>query len=161
MNDRYNAITLAKTAISDATSLIKSSISPILSAQAGEYMRKATENRYSSIIVSPKLSFKYGVPDGSSALSPRDTDYMSEGTRDAAYLSLRLALIGYIYNKELPPLVFDEAFSRLDDRRLASMFRIVNEYTSKGAQAIIFTSQKRDAEIIRDIADANLIKIGY
>ena len=161
LNDRYKAITLAKTAVSDASSLIKSNISPILSAQAGEYMRKATENRYSSIIVSPKLSFKYGVADGSSAISPRDTDYMSEGTRDAAYLSLRLALIGYIYKKELPPLVFDEAFSRLDDRRLASMFRIINEYTSKGAQAIIFTSLKRDADIIEDITGANLIKMGY
>ena len=161
LNEKYQAILRAETAVSDATTLIKSNISPVLSAQAGEYMRKATDNKYSSIIVSPKLSFRFGVSDGTSVISPRDTDYMSEGTIDAAYLSLRLALIGYIYKKELPPLVLDEAFSRLDDRRLASMFRIISEYTSKGAQAIIFTSLKRDGEIIKDVAPAKLIKTGY
>ena len=72
---------------------------------------------------------------------------MSAGTSDAAYVSLRLALSELIANGgEIPPIVFDESFCRLDDDRLLNMLRLVE---AENVQAIILTSNARENELLK------------
>ena|GEM_PF-1240366 len=160
-NETYKLYAAAESAgdsLRSAAFDLRNEVSPRLSLQAGEYMSSVTAGRYSGLSVSPELGIKFGSSDGSS-FSARESDYMSEGTKDVAYLSLRLALIGYLYRKELPPLVFDEAFSRLDDTRLAAMFKLIDVYTGENSQAFIFTSQTRDKQLLSDITDFIYIKL--
>ncbi len=161
LTKRHTMLTLALQSISKASADLRASISPKLSMRAGEYMRTATDDKYASLIISPAYTVKYGINAGGDSFASKDEDYMSEGTRDIAYVSLRLALVGLIYKKELPTLVFDEAFARLDDNRLESMSSIIGKYAEESAQVFVLTSQKRDAEIISKTAKVTHIKIGY
>ena len=47
----------------------------------------------------------------------RIQDSYSKGTRDAMTLALRLALGDSLYEGELPPMIFDDPYSSLDDTR--------------------------------------------
>ena len=51
------------------------------------------------------------------------------------------------------PIIFDEAFARLDDERLLNMLKIAEKYTENSAQAIILTSQKREAVIMKKVSN--------
>ena len=85
-------------------------------------------------------------------VSTRSIDCVSSGTQDAAYVSLRLALADMFgKNGTRLPVVFDEAFSRLDDKRLRRMLRVVQKYAENGAQAIVLTSNKREADVVREM----------
>ena len=72
---------------------------------------------------------------------------MSAGTSDIAYVSLRLALSELIANgKNMPPVIFDESFSRLDDERLTIMLRLIEK---ENTQIVILSSNRREAEIMK------------
>ena len=156
---KHAALELACKTLEKASESLRADVSPRLSMQASELMRKATYDKYGGLTVTSDLGVKYGTSVGGVSYSSHEADYMSEGTKDVAYLSLRLALVGFMYKKELPPLIFDESFSRLDDKRLEGMFRIISEYVSKSGQAFIFTSQGREARIMENVSPVNHIML--
>lgn len=158
---RHGMLLLALQTIGTASADLRAGTSPKLSMHAGEFMRVSTNDKYGSLNISPTLNVKYGMEQGGVSYVSRDDDYMSEGTRDIAYVSLRLALVGFLYKKELPPLVFDEAFARLDDKRLEGISAVIKKYAEESAQVFVLTSQKRDAEIIGRSAEISHIKMGY
>ncbi|MDY2907485.1 MAG: hypothetical protein SOT56_09990, partial [Eubacteriales bacterium] len=58
----------------------------------------------------------------------------------------------------LPPMFFDESFSRIDDTRLAAMLKILS---ASGAQTVIFTSLDREKEIAdRESIDCGYVRLG-
>ena len=161
LNSRYEALSLACDTLAKASENLRAEVSPKLSMQASEYMRRATSEKYGSISIGSDLSIRYGESSAGLSYASRESDYMSEGTKDLAYVSLRLALVSFLFKKELPPLVFDEAFARLDDKRLSGVFALVRDYAENAGQVFIFTSQKRDAEIMRKSGNIKYIRIGY
>jgi uncharacterized protein YhaN len=70
-------------------------------------------------------------------------------------LCLRLALCEYLY-KEKPVLVFDDAFSKLDDTRLKKALGLM-EKLSKEYQIIILSCVDREKEAL--LGKANLISM--
>jgi len=160
LSKKHDAYLLANTMLDKASVILRNSIAPKLSMQASTLMRRATSGKYENIGVSNDLSMQYGVSELSSGYVTREMDYMSAGTKDLAYVALRIALINLLYSKTSPFLVFDESFSRVDDERFKNMLSIVNEYTASGAQVFILTSQKRDS-IIADEAkiSSNIIRL--
>ncbi len=160
LTKRHAVLTLAQSTLGKAGDDLRTGISPKLSMHAAEFMRVATNDKYRGLNISQNLAVKYGMESGGVSFVSRDEDYMSEGTRDLAYLSLRLALVGFLYKKELPPLVFDEAFSRLDDLRLAGITAVIGKYAEESGQVFVLTSQKRDAAIMSCTANISHIKIG-
>lgn len=143
----HDALRLACDSIDAAAENLRSSVAPKLSMQASTLMRKGTNGKYETIGVNNQLEMQYGASNGV-GYTTRDIDFMSSGTRDLAYISLRLALIGLLYQNSCPPLFFDESFARLDDDRLACMFGLLREYAGEGSQIFLFTSQHRDAQIL-------------
>ena len=91
----------------------------------------------------------------------KSIDYVSSGTKDVAYVSLRLALAEmFSRTGQRLPVVFDEAFARLDDDRLTRMLGIAEAYAKDGGQAVILTSHKREGNIVEKLmpsADFNRI----
>lgn len=151
---RCDAIMTAYDALQRASEKLRGGISPKLSADAGVLMNEATNGRYRDISVDTDMSMTYSLPDEGNAHS---IGFMSAGTADLAYISLRIALSKLICNDGKPPLIFDESFARLDDRRLANVMRILAAYSLEGGQTIILTSQKRDALLMKDAAPFNHI----
>lgn len=147
--ERYNACILAMETLSKAKESVRSSVVPRIRDGAKGYMSRITNGKYTEIGVDGGFSMTVDA-DG----AYRELEYMSEGTSDSAYLSLRLALIDVLYRKTLPPLVFDEAFARLDDERTVSAMKLLSENNSsvEFPQALIFTCQKREGIIAERIA---------
>lgn len=139
---RLKALYLAHDRLMLASEDLRSSVSPRISGRASELMGELTDDRYNGIGVGSDLAMEYRGGDGFN----HSIDYMSCGTKDVAYVSLRFALMELLYRGETPPMIFDESFSRLDDERLSAMLSLISRTASEGTQIILFTSQRRDAE---------------
>ncbi|MBQ4560951.1 MAG: AAA family ATPase [Clostridia bacterium] len=140
---KLNAYIMAHEKLCEASEALRSGVSPRLAETAGNLLSRMTDGRYCSIGVTKELDMKYEAQGQN-----RDLEYMSAGTRDLAYYALRLSLIRLLYKKQLPPVIFDESFARLDDRRMDNFFSVVAD---ENMQSLIFTSQTRDARRMADL----------
>ena len=67
-------------------------------------------------------------------------DVLSRGTREAIYISLRLALASSFARRgALLPLVFDDVLVNLDKRRAEAAARVFREFAVDGKQILMFT----------------------
>lgn len=78
--------------------------------------------------------------------------FLSHGSMEQLYLSLRLAMADLIYKDGTVPLILDEAFSSYDEERLKRVLAYLQKCTDR-YQIFIFTSHKREAEILKENAD--------
>ena len=90
----------------------------------------------------------------------RHIDYMSCGTQDMAYMSLRLALADTVSAKEPLCVVLDEASAHLDDGRARNLMRLLAARSQEGVQHILFTCHGRERELLTsDALPFNYIKL--
>jgi len=153
---RADALTLAHEKLSQAASCLRGSISPKLSEYAGNYLERLTDGKYATLNVDSDLGMTYADNTGHLA---QKLNHMSAGTGDLAYISLRLALIRLLYRNIRPALIFDESFSRLDDDRLACALNVLFTASGDGTQSVVFTSHKRDADIMDNIGEYDYVKL--
>lgn len=71
---------------------------------------------------------------------------LSRGTLEQIYLALRLAAGSIFMRNEELPIFLDEAFAMYDDVRLAETLKAL---AKTGRQILIFTCQKREAELLQ------------
>ena len=65
-------------------------------------------------------------------------EYLSRGTKDQAYLSLRLAVASLITEKESLPVILDDSLSQYDDKRFALALKFLKDY-GENSQIALFT----------------------
>ena len=133
--DDYKAYALAYEKLAEASAALRSSISPTLANDAGEFMKGFSDGKYDSLGISNKLEITYS---GGGMTHTADT--MSSGTQDIAYVSLRLALIKMLFPKKAPAF-FDDTFARVDDTRAR---HISETLASLDMQTVVFTCHKRE-----------------
>ncbi len=143
---RHDAYTLAEEALAAAGVSLRTGLSPKLNSSACEMLSKMTDGKYDRLGVDNGLNLSCRI-DGIT----RETDYLSSGTRDLTYISLRLALMELLYRSEIPPMFFDETFARVDDGRLTSVLELFDELAENGRQILLFTCQKRESELAKNI----------
>ena len=137
----YDALVLAMKVIEDSSVAMRGSLTPIVSKIASEYMERMSDGKYNTLRTTSRLDVKLDK-DGFAI----NSELLSAGTKDTAYIALRIALIMQIYVNERPPIIFDESFCQLDDRRLAKSIELLNSLAEDGIQTILFTSHKREIE---------------
>ena len=98
-------------------------------------MGEITDGKYDSLGISNKLEITY---NGGGMTHSADT--LSSGTQDAAYVSLRLALVKMLFPQGVPAF-FDDTFARTDDTRAERIIKALSEY---GGQTVVFTCHKRE-----------------
>lgn len=152
----YNALCLAHETLEQAASSLRNSLAPALSQTASHYMGIATEGKYTTIGVGDHLALEYRASEPGA--TNHSTGYLSAGTQDLAYISLRLALIRHLY-AVAPTVVFDETFARLDEHRMRAMMRILSQCAMDGMQVILLTSQAREARILSQITGFAYVQI--
>jgi len=151
---RHDAYLLAIQKLTEASVLLRSRITPALAGQASEFLSHTTEGKYQSVGVADDFSLSYS--DGNAT---RSTDFLSCGTKDLAYLGLRLGLSKALFKDEEIPMVFDESFARLDDRRLATVFTYLADFAAKGGQILLMTSGRRERKYADAIGNCNVIQL--
>ncbi|MBP3370178.1 MAG: AAA family ATPase [Clostridia bacterium] len=139
----YDALTLAMESIESAADAMRGSVTPVISRQASELMDKLSGGKYPVLRTTSALGVSLDK-DGYAVKS----DLLSSGTRDTAYLSLRLALFMRIFEGELPPLIFDESLCQLDDTRAGRMLALLGRLSDEGIQTLLFTSHSRENRIL-------------
>jgi hypothetical protein len=145
---RHNALKLAIDTLVYSCNELKNSIAPRLSESAGNMFRVLMEGEYEDLIADRFLGLEITEEN-----AKRKLEFFSAGTRDAAYLCMRIALLELLFDDEMPPLICDESFSNIDSRRLESLLKVITA-TSRKTQVFIFTCHEREANAFKNISDA-------
>ncbi len=142
LTDKYNGITTAVEMITRAGENLRASLLPRIVGEAGVLLGAFTGGKYTGIGVDRNFALSY-APGGYT----RESDYMSAGTRDAAYLSLRSALMKVLFPDDAPMAVYDESFARIDEARLSRLLNILSAAGEEGMQSLVFTCRSIEGHI--------------
>lgn len=138
---QYAALALAIETLGRADAELQSRFSPQLAQKAADYMDYLTNGRYDELVLARDLSAKARSADDP---TPRDTAYLSAGTADLLYLSVRLALCELTCPTDDPcPLVLDDTLVNFDDARAGRAMALFREI-AQHRQVILFTCHGRD-----------------
>lgn len=131
---------------------LRKSYSGELEARTAEIFSLITDKKYTSVNVSK--SFDLGVTS-KEAFGLKDSAYLSAGTEDQLYLSLRLA-IAELMTEQVGslPLFMDDPLAQYDDKRMIHTVEFLSQY-AKDRQLILFTCHNQ----IADAAGANKVNI--
>lgn len=141
---QYAALALAIETLGRADAELQSRFSPQLAQKAADYMDYLTGGRYDELVLARDLSAKARSADDP---TPRDTAYLSAGTADLLYLSVRLALCELTCPTDDPcPLVLDDTLVNFDDARAARARALFHEI-AQHRQVILFTCHERDCPV--------------
>ena len=141
---RLAALNLALEALDEAVDSLHKGVTPKLCEVASTYFEKLTDGTYRRLYPAADLSLMLDSDKG-----PLPLSHFSAGCQDAAHLSLRLALLETVTSKKLP-LLFDEAFARLDDTRTKALLEQLCRHAEDGGQCLLFTCHQREAELLSD-----------
>lgn len=138
---QYAALALAIETLGRADAELQSRFSPQLAQKAADYMDYLTDGRYDELVLARDLSAKARSADDP---MPRNTAYLSAGTADLLYLSVRLALCELTCPTDDPcPLVLDDTLVNFDDARAGRAMALFREI-AQHRQVILFTCHERD-----------------
>ncbi len=139
MRAKHKALVLAIDALEKASEGMKSEAAPKIASETSSLFGAITEGKYRALYADSDMNLSFLSKDDADV---RDAGYLSTGTLDAAYISLRVALCKFLY-KEKPTLVFDDAFSHMDNERLEKTLSFVEDL-SKEFQIIILSCHDRE-----------------
>ena len=153
--EALSALELAKSALLTAETELRQDIAPALCRAAGGLFRDlcGEGTGHDRLYMDADFSVMLDADGTRHPLS-----CFSAGCRDAAYLSLRVALTGLI-TKEPVPLLLDEPAARLDDRRTAALLRALANLTGNGGQCLLFTCHRREAALLAPLAPFERIEL--
>ena len=112
-----------------------------------EIFSRLTNNRYSAVNVSKELDI---TVEKNGIFGTREIGYLSRGTTDQAYLSLRLAIAELICEDEKLPVLLDDVLSQYDDERTLEALKFLKEY-SENSQIVLFTCHNSITETAKSL----------
>jgi uncharacterized protein YhaN len=113
--------------------------------EASKYLRRLTDDGYRRVWT-PVGNNTLNVDDASGR--PLATELLSQGTREAVFLSLRLALVaGYARRGATLPLVLDDVLVNLDNQRALAAARVIMDFAQAGHQVLLFTCHEHIADL--------------
>lgn len=142
----YETLELATSALADAAETMSGNITPVLGRRAGEMMSIISAGRYETL--SAGTDYTPSLLDADRFTVGAES--LSAGTRDAAYLSLRIALVAQLFEGELPPLMLDDALCQIDDTRTARILSLLSKLCEEQFQCLLFTCHTREARICEE-----------
>ncbi len=145
---RHKAYYVALKSIENASDNLREEISPRLGEYATKLMETMTNKKYSVFDVTDGLKVTFKDTLG----KDKSVDFLSGGTRDLAYIAVRMALVDMLYT-EHPPIIFDESFAHQDNIRAKSMMKAIKALSDEGDQSFVFTCRAREAAIAAELSN--------
>ncbi|MBO4692777.1 MAG: AAA family ATPase [Clostridia bacterium] len=131
----FDALSIAYDVLNESLAAARKSFSSILESNTLDIFRKITGGAYGFLTVSDSFDIS---AEKSDIFGSHELEYLSRGTKDQAYLSLRLAISRLITEKEPLPLILDDSLSQYDDKRFSSAFEFLKGY-GENSQICLFT----------------------
>ena len=116
--------------------------SPRLVREASEIFSELTGGRYARVQISRQMELEAGQPDA----AMRRSLFLSGGTADELYLSVRLAVCRLLLPEDAP-LLLDDALVMFDDDRLRLALRLLQR-EAENRQILLFTCQHREQKAL-------------
>ncbi len=149
-------IDLASAVLAESFAEVRRSYGSVLEKKAGHLFEGITGGKWGSMSISKSLDINVSEAQ---SFGSREIDYLSSGTADQAYLSLRLALAELICSdSEKLPIFLDDALTQYDDGRTKAALGFLKEY-SENTQLIMFTCHSYICEISKELG-VRVTKIG-
>ena len=141
-----DAADIAMETLSDSFADMRRSFGSVLEAETSKIFAGLTNGAYSSVDISKDLDIRVNR-DGT--LGAKEWQFLSAGTADQAYLSLRIALAKLLEGEENSlPLILDDPLAQYDDTRAEAALSYLADY-AKSHQIMLFTCHSK----IKDAAE--------
>lgn len=148
VQEEYDAISEAISALSDAEQELRARFSPELNHRTGIYFAELTGGAYEKVMLERDFSAK---AEKAESLFPRSALLLSQGTGDQLYFALRLAICDLILPKDThAPLILDDAFTSFDDQRVLLALELLREVSQK-RQVLLFSCHSREAKLMNHV----------
>ena len=151
---KYDATELAIRAIANASEGLRTRVSPRLASYAGKLLDVVTGGSVGELGVDGELALTYMTAGGA-----RSAEFMSKGTREAAYFALRLALLDLLYKEEKPPLILDECFAYIDDPRTERLMKLLRALAAEGVQSVVLACHSREGDIAERVGNVTRLRL--
>ena len=139
ISEELAAIELAEEALRAADGEMQRRFSPALGRTAAGYMNRLTGGRYDTLLLNRDFS---ALAHAEADTVAHESGYLSTGTLDLLYLSLRLAVCELALPQgEGCPLILDDALVNLDEVRFERAMALLEEI-AKTRQVILFTCRR-------------------
>jgi len=136
----YDATDKALTMIEESYEVLKSDFAPLLSEKVKTATLSLTDGKYTDVRISDDYTLKV-ESDGEIT----DAGFLSGGTYDILYLSLRMGILKILFDDKLPFLILDDAFLQLDDERAKTAATYIKKELC--GQLIYFTCHRNQTEL--------------
>jgi uncharacterized protein YhaN len=152
LDKKKNALELAISTIEKLSKEIQNQFAPEINVKVGEIIKRITNDKYSGVRIDNKLGIGVINPESGEII---DINYLSGGTIDQLYFSLRFGIINSITDDNLP-LILDDCFIQYDDIRLENLLNYLYDI-SKDRQIILFSCHNREKLLLEKMnMDFNL-----
>ena len=141
-NKALGDLNYAKVALTSAFEQLQMDYAPRLNGLACGIFKKITDGKYVDFMVDE--DYKITVRNEDNMLVP--SDYLSSGTYDQIYFSLRMALVDLISDNM--PVLLDDAFALYDDERVKKAMGYLKTINN---QILVFSCQKREKDFVERI----------
>lgn len=143
-----NDLDLAMTVLSESFAEVRRSYGSVLDNKTAQIFSGITGGKYQSLNVSKSFDITVQKAD---TFGSHELGYLSSGTVDQAYLSLRLALNKLMTDGEDSlPVLLDDSLTQFDDNRQKIALEYLKEY-SKENQIIMFTCHKNISDTAENL----------
>lgn len=151
---RHDAYCMAIDTLKDAADAMRASVLPRVVTEACATVNRLSGGAFDAVGVDQQLSMTF-----TRGGQTRDVEFLSEGTKDVAYISLRRALTGVLFGGTRPPLIYDESFARVDENRLSRVLSLLSSPDGGTSQSILLTCRKLEADIADRMGGAHVVKL--
>ena len=139
---------LAMQVLSESFAEVRRSYGSVLDNKTTEIFSGITGGKYNGINVSKSFDISVQKAD---LFGSFYSAYLSSGTVDQAYLSLRLALSELMTDENgALPIMLDDSLAQFDDNRQKAALEYLKHYSNKN-QIIMFTCHKYISETAKDL----------
>ncbi len=151
LKEFHDAALLAEEVLSESFSQVRRGYGANLEKKTLDIFSRLTLKNYNAVTVSKSLDI---TVEKNGIFGMKEAEYLSSGTYDQAYLSLRLAMSSLMTEDETLPIFLDDVLSLYDDKRLLAAMEFLKEY-SVDTQCLLFTCHGN----IKDIAEEKKIGV--
>ncbi len=130
------ALEIAMQEMEKAQTRLRENYAPLLCEKLAQNLSALTDGKYDTVTLDEDFHIRIKADGGF-----RELGYFSSGTRESAYIALRLALAELVEGEYSLPLILDDPFATLDEKRLKNLFARLQKMAEK-RQIVYFGCKK-------------------
>lgn len=139
---KQQALDLAAKKLTELSAELQRSLGHNLNEKASEIIGEITSGKYTRILIDENLHMELLTEERKIPVSR-----VSRGTIEQVYFALRMAAANVLHVEEIP-LILDDTFVFYDEKRLEDTLKWL---VKSQKQVLIFTCQRREAELLKKL----------